>query len=76
MDSIVRVSNMSIQDKTIKPPAICVLGPPCSGLGSIISEISQKYGLIVVNIEKLLKEETTKDSPLSIKAQEALEKGE
>jgi len=59
-----------------KPPSISILGPPCSGKNQVVDHFAYKYGLIKISLETLLEEETLRDSPLSTKAKEALEKGE
>jgi len=63
-------------DGGLKAPHICVLGNPCSGKSKVVEYFVKKWGLVHIDVEQLLKEETMKDSPLSIKSKEALEKGE
>ena len=63
-------------DAPRRPPRVILLGPPGSSRSTQSKIISEKFGMINVSPEELLKKEAEKNPGIKIKIREALEKGE
>ncbi|MBE9509373.1 MAG: adenylate kinase [Bacteroidetes bacterium] len=55
---------------------IVIFGPPGSGKGTQSVRLKEKYGLVHLSTGDILRDAMTKKTPLGVKAQEYMEKGE
>lgn len=63
-------------DAPRRPPRVILLGPPGSSRSTQSKIIAEKFGMINISPEELLKQEAEKNPGIKIKIREALEKGE